>query len=165
MRTRVGRFCLEFLIVIGLVMALKIWFFPLLISFWFPARLVADHLMEWTVLIIGVMMMFIYLGLGSSGKQTHGLSLWQATAVFSGLHLLFFIQTVSVIDQFYLYWKDLIGDLLALFFPKQTIHDWHLVIIYFILFLAGRGIQVKEEKTEEHRDNQKSSIPLNEKNL
>ena len=165
MRTRVGRFCLEFLIVIGLVMALKIWFFPLLISFWFPARLVADHLMEWTVLIIGVMMMFIYLGLGSSAKQSHGLSLWQATAVFLGLHLLFFIQTVSVIDLFYLYWKDLIGDLLALFFPKQTIHDWHLVIISFILFLAGRGIQVKEEKPEEHSGNRKSSIPLNEKNL
>lgn len=165
MRTRVGHFFAEFLLVIGLVIALKNWVFPLLISFWFPAQFVADHLMEWTMLIIGVMMMFIYLGLGSSSKQIYELSVLQATAVFLGLHLLFFIQTVSVIDQFYLHWEDLIGDLLALFFPKQTFYNWHLVVIYFILYLAGRGIQVKDEQLQEDSDSRKSSIPLNERNL
>jgi len=165
MRTRVGRFSVEFLLVIGLVIALKNWVFPLLISFWFPAHFVADHLMEWTMLIIGVMMIFIYLGLGSSGKHIYGLSMMHATFVFLGLHLLFFIQTVSVIDQFYLYWEDLIGDLLALFFPKQTFYTWHPVIIYFILYLVGRGIRVKDEKIEEHHKKVRLSLPLNERNL
>lgn len=146
MRTKTGHFVIEFLFVIGSVVLLKNWIFPLLISFWFPVRFVAEQFLEWTMIIVGAMMVFIYLGLGSSSKQDHRLSLLQAIGVFSGLHLLFFIPTFPFVDQIYIYWEYLIRDFFSLFFPRQTFYTWQFVIVYFLLYLAGRAIRVKDEK-------------------
>ncbi|MBA4602561.1 hypothetical protein [Thermoactinomyces mirandus] len=148
MRTKAGHFVIEFLFVIGSVMLLKNWIFPLLISFWFPALLAAELFLEWTMIIVGAMMIFIYLGLGSSSKQAYRLSLIQAVGIFFGLHFLFFIPTFSLVDQFYMYWEHLIKDFFSLFFPRQTFYTWQLVTVYFILYLVGRTIRVKDEKTE-----------------
>lgn len=146
MRTKTGHFVIEFLFVIGSVVLLKNWVFPLLISFWFPARFVAEQFLEWTMIIVGVMMVFIYLGLGSSSKQTYRLSLPEAVGVFSGLHLLFFIPAFPFVNQIYIYWEDLIRDFFSLFFPRQTFYTWQFVVVYFLLYLAGRMIRVKDEK-------------------
>ncbi|MGA8943855.1 MAG: hypothetical protein WB502_14270 [Thermoactinomyces sp.] len=164
MRTKAGHFAIEFLFVIGSVILLKNWFFPFLISFWFPARLVAEQFLEWMMIIVGVMMVFIYLGLGSSSKQTYRLSLLQAVGVFSGLHLLFFVPAFPFIEQFYMYWEYLIRDCFSLFFPRQTAYTWQLVTGCFLLYLAGRMIQVRDERKDQICGRQATQARLKARN-
>ncbi len=164
MRTKSGHFVIEFLFVIGSVILLKNWVFPLLISFWFPPRLAAEQFLEWTMVIVGTMMVFIYLGLGSSSKQVYRLSLLQAVGVFSGLHLLFFISTFSFVDKIYMYWEYLIRDFFSLFFPRQTFYTWQFVIVYLFLYLAGRTIQVKDEKKGLKSGNETAQTRLKARN-
>lgn len=154
---RSWRWAIEACFVLVSITLLKIWVFPFFISIWFPTNDLSSLMLEWTLIMVGIITCFIYIGLGSSAKFSHHLSLSEAIICFIIIHSPLFFADLLEIKT---WWENMIGDLLALFFPKQSLSMGLLFFIYFSLFLLGRGVQVKESR--DHQEN--SMMKVSQKN-
>lgn len=141
MDLRLWRLGIEMLFVLSAIIVLKIWVFPFFISIWFPTDDLAAMLQEWTVIMVGIITCFIYLGLGSSAKHVYQLSKREAAAVFLAVHL-----PVLWPGKLYETWVDLFGDLVRLFLSQFTFYGAYFLLASFGLFLLGRGIRVRDQE-------------------
>ncbi|EGK13947.1 hypothetical protein HMPREF9374_0480 [Desmospora sp. 8437] len=87
MKGRAGALAVEMVFVLASVIWLKEWVFPFFISQWFPQADTASQMLEWILLVIGVITCFIYVGLGSSAWNHHGLKAGPSLGVFLVIHL------------------------------------------------------------------------------
>ncbi|SEN28339.1 hypothetical protein [Lihuaxuella thermophila] len=142
MDLRWWRLGMEMLFVLSAIIVLKIWVFPFFISIWFPADDLAAMLQEWTVIMVGIITCFIYLGLGSSAKHVYQLSKREAAAVFLTVHF----PVVLWAGELYETWVGLIKDLVQLFLSPSSLYGIYFLTACFALFLLGRGIRVKDEQ-------------------
>jgi hypothetical protein len=145
MARRIGRFSLEMIVVAGALILLKEWFFPLIISLWFPDPLMAETMREWTAVLSGTIFLLSQLGFGSSGRQAHRLSLAEASVAFWGLHL-----TMRWFPDLSSAWRNLAADLAAPFFPDTGFGIYELMAACFLLHLIGRAVRIAEH--EERQD-------------
>ncbi|MFD1426088.1 hypothetical protein JOD24_002895 [Kroppenstedtia sanguinis] len=150
MKGRAGALAVEMIFVLVSVILLKEWVFPFFISQWFPQADIASQMLEWILLVIGVITCFIYVGLGSSAWNHHGLKAGSSLGVFLMIHLPLLVPIVgSEVPgmAFTDAWSGLIGDGLRLFHPARwTFHPVTLGGIACLLFLLGRKIRVTERK-------------------
>jgi hypothetical protein len=129
-------FLLEGWFVFGVLIALKRWVFPFFLQIWFPVGDTASMLAEWTAIMVGCVALVAYIGLGTSAKSLHQLSMNQSIVAFALLHLVLLIPSV------FLEWNWLIGDLFALFrFPLKE--NPVLFLFPLLLFLFGRLLQTQ----------------------
>lgn len=149
MGIRYLRMWMETTFVVTMIMLLKSWIFPFFIYIWFPTNDLSSLMLEWTVLMVGMITCFIYLGLGSSAKYVHQLSIMESFFLFLLIHVPLFLLGFSGWSEIHLVWQNLIGDLFALFAPEQMISEIQLFFIYLLFFLMGRIIQVKDQEPEE----------------
>jgi hypothetical protein len=141
---RYRRIGAEIFLIVAVVISLKRWFFPFLISLWFHDSLIAEMITEWTVLIVGAFTFFIYLGLGSSAKHVHHFNMLKSIFGFAIFHFPLLLENLPPIQSFCHDWKNLLGDFLILFFPSHFFSSFEIFIIYLILFLLGRGIKITD---------------------
>ncbi|TCS93380.1 hypothetical protein [Hazenella coriacea] len=146
---RYWRWWIEATFVLISITLLKIWVFPFFISIWFPTNDLSSLMLEWTLIMVGIITCFIYIGLGSSAKFSHRLSLSEAIICFFIIHIPLLLPEWAGMLEIKTGWKNMIGDLFALFFPKQSLPLGLMFSIYFSLFLFGRGIQVQETYDQE----------------
>ncbi|MBA4543152.1 MULTISPECIES: hypothetical protein [Thermoactinomyces] len=144
MMKRYRRIGAEIFLTVAVVISLKQWFFPFLISLWFHDSLIADMVTEWTVLIVGAFTFFIYLGLGSSAKHVHHLPMRQSILGFVIFHLPLLLENAPLVQSFCRDWKNLLGDLLVLFFPWHFFSSLEIFMVYLLLFLFGRVIKITD---------------------
>ncbi|MFC4078075.1 hypothetical protein [Salinithrix halophila] len=141
--------------VIGAVIALKEWIFPFFIWRFFPTGDLAALMLEWMMIMVSVITCVIYLGLGSSARHLHGLSLNRSVFLFLSSHLPLIllcspisrqIPFLSPVHEAAKDWGGLIGDGLQLFHPLL---EWDLPLLpggmALVLFLTGRFVQVVDE--------------------
>ncbi len=125
MKGRAGAMAVEMVFVLASVILLKEWVFPFFISQWFPQADTASQMLEWILLVIGVITCFIYIGLGSSAWNHHGLKVGPSLAVFLAVHFPLLLPALSTVPGivFTDVWSGLIGDGLRLFNPARwTFH-------------------------------------------
>ncbi|MFD1395024.1 hypothetical protein ACFQ49_00420 [Kroppenstedtia eburnea] len=155
MKGRAGALAVEMVFVLASVIWLKEWVFPFFISQWFPQADTASQMLEWILLVIGVITCFIYVGLGSSAWNHHGLKAGPSLGVFLVIHLpLLLPVALSAVPgtAFTDAWSGLIGDGLRLFNPARwTFHPVTLGVITCLLFLLGRRIRVTEREPRRFR--------------
>jgi hypothetical protein len=149
---RYGRLGVETGIVIAVLIGLKVWFFPLIIALWFPGSPLAERLTEWTVIMVGIITLFIYLGLGSTSKYVYRFSTIQAALGFAVWHFPILSAELPLFHTYYMCWKNLLGDFLSLFFPSHFFSSYEVLIIYLTLYLLGRKIRVTELAEEKERE-------------
>lgn len=155
MRGRTGALAVEMVFVLTWVMMLKEWVFPFFITRWFPAADTASRMLEWILIVISVITCLIYVGLGSSARNHHGLGAASSLMVFLAIHLplllpdfLLAFSWIGLADA----WWGLVGDGLQLFTPARwTFHPFTLGMVTCLLFLFGRRVKVVERKPEELR--------------
>lgn len=152
MRGRTGALAVEMVFVLASVMMLKEWVFPFFIAQWFPVADTASQMLEWILIVVGVITCFIYMGLGSSARNHHGLGAASSLAVFSAIHLpLLLPDVLSALPWTGLSdaWWGLIGDGLRLFTPDRwTFHPFTLGMMACMLFLFGRRVKVVERESQ-----------------
>lgn len=154
MKGRAGAMAVEMVFVLASVILLKEWVFPFFISQWFPQADTASQMLEWILLVIGVITCFIYIGLGSSAWNHHGLKVGPSLAVFLAVHFPLLLPALSIVPGivFTDVWSGLIGDGLRLFNPARwTFHPVTLGGLTCLLFLLGRRIRVTEGESRRFR--------------
>ncbi len=139
----------EAIFVLKAIIILKSWIFPFFISIWFPIDDLSSQMIHWTVLMVGVVICFLYLGLGSLSKFGYDLTTWDAFCFFLFFHLPFFLP-FSFMQEAKEIWLRLFGDFLSLFLAQVpfSISPNGIVFFYFLLFFLGRKIQVLEQSAE-----------------
>ncbi|MBA4496056.1 hypothetical protein ACFO25_16655 [Paenactinomyces guangxiensis] len=163
MDLRYWRLGLETLFVISVIIILKMWVFPFFISIWFPTDDLSALMQEWTVLIVGMITCFVYLGLGSSAKHVYQFSAIRAAALFFIIHLQWLLPVFFLFNDIITVWLRLIGDFVSLFSPGQSFSYPYFVIVYLGLFLLGRGIRVKDEKNVAKKSDMRRFISQKQK--
>lgn len=149
MFSRYAKWCIELIFVISFLLVLKRWVFPFFISIWFGGGGISSTLYDWTMIIVGIISLFIYFGLGSTARYTYQLRLWGSVGIFLLMHLLLFIPGVSLFGELRESWYGLVKDMLSLFLPKLSIPALTMFPLYFACFLLGRMVYVTEQEAKE----------------
>lgn len=148
----------EMIFVLASVMMLKEWVFPFFVWRLFPTGDLAAQMLEWMMIMVGVITCFIYLGLGSSSKYFLHLSGKEGVYVFCLVHLPFpliewsglnAVPGLVWLDSVGQSWSGLIGDGMKLFIPMSWAHSagW-LTLFTLFLFIVGRRLKVEDETTK-----------------
>ncbi|PTX59918.1 hypothetical protein C8P63_11063 [Melghirimyces profundicolus] len=154
MRGRAARLAMEMGFVLASVAALKEWVFPFFIWQWFPAADTASAMLEWILIVVGVITCFLYLGLGSSSKYIYGLAPVSSLGVFLAVHLPLLLPLLLRENSHAWWWHRipaawgaLIGDGVELFTPDRWEMDPLSVSAFScLLFLMGRWVKVEGEE-------------------
>lgn len=146
MDVRIIRFTIEFYFVIICLYILKTWVFPFLISIWFPVSELSEMLSEWTLLMVGVISVFIYLGLGSAAKWSYGLSWKESSILFFLYHLPLFLIPVPQVRMIAEDWTQLLGELFILFGWDFGGYEALIMVLMFFVFLVGRIIRLRDRE-------------------
>jgi hypothetical protein len=139
----------EAIFVLKAIIILKSWIFPFFISIWFPIDDLSSQMIHWTVLMVGVVTCFLYLGLGSLSKFGYHFTSRDALFFFTFFHLPFFLP-ISFMKEAKETWLSLFGDFLSLFFAQVpfSVSQNGIFFFYLLLFFLGRKVQVMEEESE-----------------
>lgn len=157
---RIWRFTLEFFFVLICIFILKIWVFPFFISIWFPISDLTELLHEWTLLMVGVITLFVYIGLGSTAKWNFHLSWKEASLLFFLYHLPLFILPWEWVQQIKLNWIHLVGELFILFGWKEFGASFTILTTVWVMFLLGRMMKIKEKEDQGKRSFNKDKVFL-----
>lgn len=158
MRGRIGGLATEMLFVLSAVGCLKEWVFPFFIWQWFPSADTASQMLEWVFIVVGVMTLFIYIALGSSAKNSYGLTTVSSLGVYLAIHLpLLLVAPTGGNPSAALWWQKLsvswwglIGEGVELFVPARWMfHPYTIFLLAGGLFLLGRWVRVVDEENRE----------------
>ncbi|WP_044640224.1 hypothetical protein [Risungbinella massiliensis] len=152
------RFWLECSLVLASLISLKTWVFPFFISIWFPTNDLASLMMEWTVIMTGIVTLFLYFSLGSVAKQVYRFRSNEASLVLAVLHLPLFFPLLGVFSD---EWQRLLTDLFSLF--SFNLLDWpgSQIWICWSAFLLGRKIKIMEKEKNVFSDKVKQEAEMN----
>lgn len=149
----------EITFILVVVLLLKEWVFPWLIWLWFPTGDDAARMLEWMVIMVGVITLFAYAGFGSVSAHGYQLSGIEATVTWFLIHLplavIFFspLRTIPWLNDIFHAWNGLIGDGLRLFIPELPLETGLIPLICLLFFWMGRSIRVLE-KPEQSQEKQ-----------
>lgn len=138
-----SRFWLECSFVLLTILTLKIWVFPFFITLWYPTDDLSAQMMEWTVIMVGVVTLFLYLGLGSISKHVYHFGSHEASCLLAVLHLPLFFPLAGIFSD---EWNHLLNDLMSLFSIDLLEFPGSQVWICWTLFLLGRKIALSNKK-------------------
>ncbi|TCP69085.1 hypothetical protein [Baia soyae] len=142
---RIWHFSLEFFFVLICIFILKTWVFPFFISIWFPISDMTELLHEWTLLMVGVITLFAYVGLGSTAKWSYHLNWKVSSALFCFYHLPLFVLPWTWSQQMQSDWTYLVGELFVLFGFREWDSPFSIFIVSWVAFLFGRWMKIKEK--------------------
>lgn len=142
---RIWRFSLEFFFVLICIFILRIWVFPFFISIWFPVSQMTELLHEWTLLMVGIITLFVYIGLGSTAKWSFHLNWKVASFLFCFYHLPLFVLPWDWVQQIRIDWTYLMAELFVLFGWKEWSTSLTVLIVAWTMFLLGRWVKIKEK--------------------
>lgn len=158
---------IEMIFTLGSAFVLKEWIFPFIIWQWFFPSDLAATLLEWTVIMTGVICCFIYLGLGSSSRYAYGLRYSESFFVLLVVHLplglgllpLFKDQPIPILEFLAAGWQSLTMEWLKLLTSSPLLDSPVIAWLFCtLLFALGRLVQVKETNvTESPRKKRKIS--------
>lgn len=154
-----SRFWLESAFVIINLILLKVWVFPFFISIWFPTNDLASMMLEWTVIMVGIVTLFLYFSLGSIAKHIYHFRSNEASLLLAILHLPLFFPVLGVISD---EWNRLLTDLFSLF--SLDLLEWPSSQIWICwgLFLLGRRVVLVDQKEQKRKRLQMKSTLMNQ---
>lgn len=146
MLQRIMRFAGEGSILVLVLLLFKTQIFPFFIQLWYPTGEHMDKMRDLIFLIVGIITIFIYIGLGSCSRNDFQLSWTTSILVFLLWHFpLLFSDGLG----FAYGWQHLLSDLFALLIPSLRIDALLILGIYLLLFLLGRTLNISESMIEE----------------
>ncbi|MBS7529073.1 hypothetical protein IC619_001015 [Hazenella sp. IB182353] len=152
---KIVRLWVEMTVILTIVAGLKLWIFPFFIQLWLPDIHLQSILMEWTAVIIGVMVAFIYIGFGSSAKFVYQLPLSIGIIIFVLFHLIFIIPFHPLLTFVGEVWNHFMRDVTAPLLRNSVINDSMVFISYLVLYCIGFQVHVKTESADTEKVPQK----------